>query len=171
MKRGQSLPFSDLNPEFEAWERQNPHYNAENPFGLEEWIKGTGSHAALAGYATILWPDFVEHDGCIFIRDFSGEFPKERYEEVLANYEGDKTAVEGLWNQRHILDLFGRTFRKQDEPSRELVAYVADLLEDMWQTKVNRDFPSRKIVVEIYGQESNDLDDYQIVFCQERSKQ
>jgi hypothetical protein len=67
-------------------------------------------------------------------------------------------------NHRHITDIF---LNSEFKPNRDIVLYVGRLLKDTWQTKLNRDFPDRKITVSFPEDFSEDLVEYEISFFQE----
>jgi hypothetical protein len=66
-------------------------------------------------------------------------------------------------NHQHVLQLFGTEL-----PTRELVLYVGRLMKETWQTKPNRDFPTRRITVSFPEEDDLELIDYEITFFQER---
>jgi hypothetical protein len=152
-------PFRDLDAEFGRWFRASD-------MSLEDWIKCAGSLADLAAYGRIIWPDFVEHDGRVFKVDFSEPF----YHETLLENGGDKEAAQALINHQHVLDLFGRPDARGKAPSQELVIYVGHLLQEIWQTKLNRDFPSRRVIVEFFPEHSENLDDYELTFYEQHPR-
>ena len=56
-------------------------------------------------------------------------------------------------------------FPNTNQPTGEQVIYLAELLKQIWECKLQRDFPARKFTVEIY-----DASDLQITFWQPRHK-
>ena len=66
----------------------------------EEWIGAIGNYEHLVAYAQILWPDFVEHDDCVFRAGVTDDI----YKGFMAQTKGNKTSVEALINHRHVLD-------------------------------------------------------------------
>lgn len=157
----EQLSFNDLTVEFEQWNQAN-HWTGRDRMTLEKWAHCTGNYRQLAGYGRILWPSFIEHDDCVFHLE---GFAEKGYKEWLKHLR-DKTRVEAMINHVHILDMFPAD---QDKPSRELVLYLGRLLKDVWQTKLNRDFPDRRIIVSFPEDYSSDLIDYEITFYQERN--
>jgi hypothetical protein len=151
-----NVNFAELIPELKAW-------NDGKGIDIDGWIGCEGDHKHLIGCARILWPDFVEHDGCIFR---GNSVDQENYRGFLTQTGGDKTRVEAVMNHQHIVDLFSRSHH--ESPTREVVLYLGRLLKEIWQTKLNRDFPGRKITVDFREDDSKDLLEYQITFYQER---
>jgi hypothetical protein len=152
----QNADFSALIPEIKNW-------NGGKGVDVETWIGCEGDHKHLIGYARILWPDFVEHDGCIFLGESLDEA---NYRAWLAQTKGDKKRVEAVMNHQHVVDLFSRSHHSP--PTRAVVLYVGRLMKDILQAKLNRDFPDRKVTVTFTEDGVDDLVDYQITFFQER---
>jgi len=152
----QKADFNALIPEIKNW-------NGGKGVDVETWIGCEGDHKHLIGYARILWPDFVEHDGCIFLGESLDEA---NYRVWLAQTKGDRKKVEAVMNHQHIVDLFSRSHH--EPPSREVVVYVGRLMKDILQTKLTHNFPDRTITVIFAEDGVNDLADYQITFFQER---
>jgi hypothetical protein len=110
----------------------------------------------------VLWPDFGEHDGCVFCQkmDAAGEVV---YENWMAQLGGDRRRVEEIMNHHHIADLIGGVV---ESPSHELILAVGRLLRELWTTKLARDFPDRKFVVSFPEDYSDDVVSYEITFYQ-----
>jgi len=153
----QNADFRELIPELKKWNRGGKGID------LETWISCEGDHKHLIGYARILWPDFVEHDGCIFLGESLDETS---YRAWLAQTKGDKKKVEVVMNHRHILHLFSRSHH--EPPSPEVVLHVGRLMRDILQAKLNRDFPGRKVTVTFGEDGVDDFADDQITFFLER---
>jgi hypothetical protein len=151
-----NVDFAELIPDLRLW-------NNGKGIDIESWIGCEGDHKHLVGYARLLWPDFVEHDGCILR---GGAVDEKNYQAFLTRNKGDKCAVEGVMNHLHIVDLFSRSHH--ESPSRDVVIYLGRLMKEIWQTKLNRDFPGRKITVHISEDDLKDLLEYHITFFQER---
>jgi len=113
------------------------------------------------GYALLFWPDFVIYDDCVFLREPDAQ----NYQNWMQCSNGDKTRVEGVMNHRHITDMFCNS---AVDPTKDMVVHIGRLLKDMWSCRLKRDFPERRIRVEFYDDDSDDLMDYQITVYQER---
>jgi hypothetical protein len=148
--------LAQLIPELKSW-------NGGKGVDIETWISCEGDHKHLIGYARILWPDFVEHDGCILL---GGSLDEANYQAWLAQTKGDQKRVEAVMNHQHIVDLFSRSHH--EPPTREVIVYIGRVMKDILQAKLNRDFPSRKVTVTFAEDGVGDLVDYQITFFQER---
>jgi hypothetical protein len=153
---GKDVGFAELIPELKEW-------NSGKGIDIRDWIGCEGDHKHLVGYARILWPDFAEHDGCVFLAE---SFDKGVYKDWLAQTKGDKKRVEAVMNHQHIADLFSPSHRER--PTREVIVYIGRLMKDILQTKLRHDFPNRKIAVSFDEDGVEDLIDYQITFFQEQ---
>lgn len=149
------VDYASLIPELKAW-------NNGAGINIDSWIGCEGNYEHLVGYGSLFWPEFLEHDDCVF---FADRFTRENYDAFLKQTKGDKRAVEVVMNHTHILDIFGNA---QPKPNREMVLYVGRLLKDVWQTKLNRDFPKRNIKVSFPEEYEEDLLSYEVSFFQER---
>lgn len=145
--------FDTLIPEMKDW-------NNGKGIDIDSWIRCVANHKVLVGCSRILWPSFVEHDGCILLGDSVDEA---RYQGFFKGAKGDRSVVEATMNHQHVLHLFATEL-----PSRELVLYVGRLMKELWQVKLNRDFPGRKITVDFPEEDDMDLIDYEITLFQER---
>jgi hypothetical protein len=147
--------YLDLIPELKAW-------NNGAGIDIDSWIGCEGNYEHLIGYGRIFWPEFLEHDDCVF---FAERFTEENYRGFMEQTKGDKAAVEAVMNHQHITDIF---YNAEPKPTREVVLYIGRLLKDVWQTKLNRDFPNRKITVSFPEEHQDDLLHYEVSFFQER---
>jgi hypothetical protein len=152
MNANNKTDFDKLIPELKKW-------NSGKGISIEEWTDCYARYDHFIGYARILWPEFVEHDGCVFLAE---GFSPEGYSEWRKRLA--KPETEAMINHRHITDLF---LNSEFKPNRDVVLYIGRLLKDTWQTKLNRDFPDRKTTVSFPEDFSEDLVQYEISFFQE----
>lgn len=145
--------FSDLVPELSKW-------NEGQGIDIEGWICCVGSYEHLIGYMELLWPTFVEHDGCILRVGFS----EQSYKGFMKQTGGDKKSVEIVINHIHILDIFGNT---DIVPTLEQVLHIGRKLKEIWACKLSSDFPGRQFVVSFPEDPTDDLINYEITFFQE----
>lgn len=147
------VDFRALIPEMKDW-------NNGKGIDIEGWIQCRANHKILVGCSRILWPSFVEHDGCILLGDSVDEA---NYQAFLKSANGNKRIVEATMNHQHVLHLFAT-----DLPTRELVLYVGRLMKEVWQVKLKNDFPDRNVKVYFPDEDDLELLDYEITFFQER---
>jgi hypothetical protein len=124
------------------------------------WLANVGSLGQAIAYGELFWPSFVEHDGCIL---FASRFNRDNFQSWVAATGGDRRAIEGVINHTHILDLF---VQHASHPTREQVVWLGRLLKEMWQAKVDRDFPGRGVVVSFPENAGDDLLGYEITVFQ-----
>ena len=88
-----------LIPEIKDWRASNGQ-----KFDIEDWIAIEGNIKLAIGYTSIFWPDFVDHDGCVFLKSHFSLDNYNQWEKAddVENY----AQIEYVFNQIHILDLF-----------------------------------------------------------------
>lgn len=145
---------STLIPELAKW-------NDGRGIDLPDWGFAIGRFDHAIAYLEAFWPDFVQHDDCVF----RYKPDPTTYSEWMRQLDGDQQRVEVVMNHLHILDMF----QSQDfEPHKEVVRHLAAVLKDMWSCKLSRDFPQKRFCVQVYESETDDLLDYEITFFQDR---
>jgi hypothetical protein len=152
-QRFADVPIADLVPETRPW-------NDGKGIDLLSWLSCVGSYNHAIAYGELFWPDFVEHEGCVFLAGFS----EDSYRGFMDQTKGNKKAVEAVMNHRHILDLFPADY---STASKDQIAYLGRLLREIWETKLRRDFPARKFVVSFPEESLEDLLDFEVTFFQE----
>lgn len=143
--------FNKLIPEMKDW-------NNGKGIDVDSWIQCMANHKILVGCARILWPDFVERDGCIFLASHESSFRG-----YLDKVQGNKQAAEATSNHIQVLHLFGTEL-----PTRELLLYVGRLMKEIWQIKLQHDFPGRRFTVSFPEEGDLELIDYELTFFQEQ---
>lgn len=99
--------------------------------------------------ATILWPDFVQIGGLVFI-DRPGCFPPRRHVQLRPDLGLDRTGTEAFYSHLHLLDLFThdravsrRTTYDRTHPHFKLAERLGAIAAEAWFTKLQRDFPGQ----------------------------
>jgi hypothetical protein len=146
-----------LIPELSAW-------NGGAGIDVQSWIGCVGRYDYALGYASLFWPDFVMHDGCILLHTPEPQ----NYLQWMNTCQGNRTKVEAVLNHRHILDLFPNS---EFQPSKEVVLHIGRLLKDMWSAKLHRAFPDSPVRVEFHEDCSDNLLECEITVFQDRSLQ
>src|SRR5690242_20606178 len=127
-------------------------------------MKMTSEHflSFVGAWRSVLWPDFAEHDGCVFRAklDANGE---RIYRDWLADTTGDRQRVEAVMNHLHIADVLKGVV---ESPSQEVVLTFGRLMRDLWKEKLSKDFPSRKFVVSFPEEHTEYVEEYEITFYQ-----
>jgi|SRR5882672_12069390 len=112
----------------------------------------------LKAYREIFWPDFTEHDGCVFLA-----FDETTYQQWFRQTGGNKQAIEVVMNHRHIVDLLPEAV---ESPTRSLIIAFGQLMRELLEAKLQRDFPKRNFSVRFPLEDHQDLTDYEITFYQ-----
>ena len=113
-------------------------------------------------FRQIVWPDFIEHDDCIFAVD-ERPFPVSIYRDWFVSLNGDRPRIEAVMNHEHIVDLLEGYV---SDPDRDLILQIGRFLRDAWTTKLMHDFPNRSFTVLFDESDTDDLVDYEITFFQ-----
>jgi hypothetical protein len=147
------IDFAKLIPALPAW-------NDGGGISVEDWVACVGNFELAVGYSRLFWPDFVEHEGCVFFAGFSAE----SYRGFVAQCDGDRRRVEAVMNHRHVFAHFSHA---DGSATAEQVVYLGRVLKDIWQAKLARDFPGRRFVVRFDEGPFEDLGGYEVTFWQD----
>ena len=126
------------------------------PVDLELWLARIGRYDHAVAYASLIWPQFTEHEGCVFL---GPEVPS-TYQEWKAKYADNTQAIERMLNHQHILDMFPSS----PEPNQALVLFLGKLLQETWAAKLAGEFPDRSFVVEFFDDFDISVDNPSITF-------
>jgi hypothetical protein len=150
------VDFSTLIPELPDW-------NNGAGINVHSWIGCSGDFQKAIGYSTIFWPEFIEVDGCIVLADT----PPDNVARWLNQTKGDKQAAEAVMNHLHLRDLH---YYGCPDATPERLAYLGEVLKDIYECKLRRDFPGRELTVELQcpKDDSSSIDDYILMFYQGR---
>jgi hypothetical protein len=149
-----------LIPELSEWRKLNGY-----DFSIEDWIVSEGNVKHAIGYSILFWPEFVEHEDCVFLENHfnKGNFENWKNSGYVENY----AQIEAVLNHIHILDLFG-TDEKKDEVNYEQILFLGDRLLKMLSAKLKVEYPGRKFIFKFNGDEKLiAFDEYEITFYQE----
>ncbi|HZF10938.1 MAG TPA: hypothetical protein VFE33_19285 [Thermoanaerobaculia bacterium] len=138
-----------------------PLWNEGSGISMKDWIACVGSFEHAIGYSRLFWPEFVEREGCIVWPGADAPL-LQHWKEHL---HGDLQKVERVVNHRHIADLFADP---DLDPTRAQLRYLGRVLREIWQVKLDHDFPDRHVRV-VFNDTEEDIDllDYQITFFQD----
>lgn len=151
-----------LIPDLTEWRK----FNGDN-FSIQDWIVNEGNIKTLIAYSFILWPSFIEYDGCVIFKDRLniGNFENWKNTEYVKNY----AQIESVLNHIHILDLFG-TDEKRDEISYDQIVFLGEKLCEIYSAKLKVDYPEKKFTFSFNGNEKLEaFDEYEITFYQEEN--
>ena len=148
----------NLIPEIKEWQNHNGQ-----KFDIEDWIAIEGNIKLAIGYSSIYWPDFIEHEDCVFLKSHFSLDGFNQWKNV--DYVEYFSQIEYVINHIHILDLF--TQEKQGEITKDQIIYLGEILREIYETKLTTLFKDRKFSVTFNGKEKVDeLIDYELSFHQ-----
>lgn len=108
----------------------------------------------------LLFPEFIEFDGCLLWKD---HFNEKGYIEWMNHLNNDRRRVKKVINHLYIYDLFGGLKETVDDKTFE---QVGKLLQRSWKLHLSNRFPNKKITVE-YSHTDEDYGPLIVVFQQE----
>jgi len=142
--------FAALIPELPKW-------NDGAGIGPQAWIECVGNYELATGYSLIFWPRFVRFEGYVLRDGFSVESLR-GFEEMT---QGNRVAVEAVMNHVHIADIHCNV-----EPTEGQLCYLGRTLKDIWEVKLQHDFPNLRFQVEFNDEPDVVLDEYELTFWQ-----
>jgi hypothetical protein len=133
-------------------------------FDLRDMVYAFGSPLEALMYSELLWPEFVEIDGMVFLKGtIEDDEDRKRLKEVFEQYTGDIARTEEDFNLVEVpSDLFGR---RAAETTEEQDRWLAKRLAEMWDARLKLLYPEREFVVKVLAPEETG-GDIGIVFFQ-----
>lgn len=104
------------------------------------------SSAGIQRAATLLWPDWVEIEGCAVRRDVADVQNVRRW---LAAEGGSVPRAEWVLNHVHLYDEVERGWNEPQQLVDQRLIEVAERLAAAWRASLATAFPSRRFRVEI----------------------
>lgn len=117
-------------------------------FDPRGFMMATTTVAQAFVFLDLVWPDFVEYRGCIFLKWAFDQSNADTWFDEL----GDGRAVEGAVNHLHLWDVF--SLRGQEDYSA--ASALAGRLLQTWKAALTNAFPHREFDVIL----TDDPDDY-----------
>ncbi len=137
-------------------------WNNGDGIDLDSWTECEGNCKLTVGYAAMLWPKFelvgnyILHEGCSA--------------EHIAGFENQPNStpqsVEWVLNHLHLAH-----FHIHDEAnlSPDKLLFLGNIIKEMWQAKLQYQFPDHPCTVEFYiPDDHDDLWEYQVSFWQNK---
>ena len=116
-------------------------------FNVLDFVSAFGSPLYALAYSKLFWPDFVEFEGMIFLKESIGdEEDRSRIRGALARFPTRKE-IEQSFNQFLIPDIFFSAGLGTTTDDENL--YLAERLAEMWEARLARLFPDRKCAVDL----------------------
>ncbi|WP_019878470.1 hypothetical protein [Succinispira mobilis] len=146
--------FKDnLISEFIKWRNANP-----KNFSWWNYVNLKSDLQTALGFAKLYYPEIVEVDGCILLKD---KFSEELYELWRDECKGEKSCIEKMMNLYQLRDFFH--LKTQDDGNLESqIKALGDVLVLFWGMSFKNRFPERLIKVEVF--EENDGEMFITVF-------
>ena len=150
---------TDLIPELIEYKK----FNSED-FSIDRWLSCNMTTELLIGFSDLLFPDFEEYLGGVF---YAGvEEVKKSFNPIRGFDRKEFESLQRLYNHIHILDLFISS-DSHSSITPVQVEFIGKMLCNVWGMKLKHDFPHLNIHIELYGLESEYLDEVEITFWAE----
>jgi len=126
-------------------------YWSENPAdSLADYAQKRANPEMLLGFAELMSPETVVHEGRVFFaRSFSVEL-LERWKQTETYRQGGLAAVQAVINHEHMSDFF---YALRDRVSYDNFIYVAGAVGAAWKGRLEQAYPDRQFVLEVDGDE------------------
>ena len=135
-----SLEASGL-PTLNAWRQANPESTASMVLHTETTLELAVYHTAL------FWPDLVEHEGGVFLRDGFGL----RAHGAWCDQGLDTTAIERVMNHRHIEQML-----PGDYVGYRNCLHLGRVLRETWAARLRACFPTYSFSVDMRCDDDNE---------------
>jgi hypothetical protein len=122
-------------------------------FNVLDLVYAEGSPLLALLYSRLFWPDFVEIDGMVFLKETMEDSDDlRRLREAFDHYGHDPIQTEQSFNLVEVEDLFGRRrIETSEDEDRELL----ERMRQMWLARLTQLFPARRFRVELVEPEHN----------------
>ncbi|WP_322749977.1 MULTISPECIES: hypothetical protein [unclassified Frankia] len=97
--------------------------------------------AEAVAVSMILWPEFIEYRGCLFLKFLFDEQGVDTWFEQL---QGDRRSIEAVVNHLHLWDVLAPGC----DVEYDVLGDFANRIAEMWRAVVRVCFPSRSFIVE-----------------------
>lgn len=119
----------------------------------ESLVYLNGTFALGLGFARMFWPTFELREGHLVLADSS----RDNLREWIDHGGGDRWAVEQVINHRHFA-----CWMADDGATDEEIRSFGERVQEIWQGKVDRDFPGERITVELYAPSEEEANEWHI---------
>jgi hypothetical protein len=115
-------------------------------FNVLDYVYDFGSPLQALMYSKLFWPEFIEIEDMVFLKDrMEDEDDRRAVLKVLEQHDGNRSKTEQAFNLFEIpQDMFGK---KMGETTEEEDRYLAEILVEMWQCRLQMLFPNRSFKV------------------------
>jgi len=138
----------ELINEFIEWKKVNPQN-----FGWWNYVNLKSDLQTALGMARFFYPDVIERDGCLLLKD---KFSQEIYESWKIECNNEKTCIEKMMNLYQLRDFFH--INTQDDGNLESqIKVLGDVLSLFWGMSFKNRFPGRSIKVNVFEENDGEL--------------
>lgn len=121
--------------DFQQWKKANG-----GNFSLWDYLFGVANVEVALAFTKLFLPDFVEHEGGIFLSEV---FDREIYKQWKAKLGNDITAIEQVINHQHIDDILSGT----DKVGTDNLFYLGQAIKQTWESRLKSVYPNRRFEV------------------------
>ncbi len=121
--------------DFQQWKKANG-----GDFSLWDYLFGVANVEIALAFTKLFLPDFIEHEGGIFLSEV---FKQEIYEQWKAKLGNDITEIERVMNHQHIDDILSGT----DKVGTDNLFYLGQCIKQMWESRLKLLYPDRRFEV------------------------
>lgn len=126
---------ADQLSDFQQWKKANG-----DDFSLWDYLFGSANIEIAIAFTKLFWPDFVEHEGGIFL---SEAFDSQIYEQWKIELGNDVAAIEQVMNHQHVDDILPGA----QNASSDNLLYLGQALAQMWESRLKSLYPQRRFQV------------------------
>ena len=137
---------NEIVQDYVLWQKANP-----DNFTWWSYANMKADIETALGLAKFFYPEIVEIDGCIFIKD---NFTHENYNQWKKACKNNKMDLEKAINSYEIKDFFHINSDYEDKYINEQIKALGNILKKFWTLSFKERFPCRNIIVEIIEDES-----------------
>ncbi len=116
---------------------------APRPLTFWDFLGVRGNFELAAAFSTLFWPELVEVNGCVLLKEQLSRTDLTEWTEKL---EGDRAGIEAMVNHVHMYDLFPNV---ELNVSDRVLLHLAQTLRLCWLAAAREQFPERNIDVEL----------------------
>jgi hypothetical protein len=108
----------------------------DGDYTLWDYLFGVANIEIAIIFTKLFWPDFIEHEGGIFL---SEAFNCQIYEQWKIELGNDVAAIEQVMNHQHVDDLLPSV----QKVSAENLLFLGQTLVEMWKSRLKLLYPQR----------------------------
>jgi|SRR5215208_3307734 len=138
-------------------------------FDVLDFVAAFGSPLQALLYSRLFWPEFVEIDGMVFLKEsMEEEDDRRRLAEALEHYGGDLTRTEQAFNLVEVPSMLFTGYEALNETTEEENLWLAQRLAEIWRACLIHRYPGRDFVVEVLEEDTGGGDPVGVIFYQRR---